>query len=101
MATPVIFKLEKNSFSPDSVVAFFPAEAATLNPYECTCYAHIGQHGAACVSYAAALRPATPEQYAPLMRELERRGYADLKPVRKFLNAHTAARRAQIAKLAA
>ncbi len=99
--TPVIFKMERNHGADATPVAFFPAEPWSANVHnECACYAHLGQHGAAAIDYAASLPPATPEQYAPLLAELRAIGYDDLKIIRKFTQAHQAARRASIAKLA-
>jgi len=40
-----------------------------------TSYQHTGQHGKCADSFARAKR-ATPEQYAPLLRELESIGYS-------------------------
>lgn len=94
-STLVIFKIEGKG-TDAAPVAFFPEDPATSPGYLCTCYAHIGQHGSADTSYAAALKPATPEQYAPLLRELESIGYTDLKPVRKFTARHLATRKAKI-----
>jgi hypothetical protein len=55
------------------VIALFPGITATRDPETCQCYAHLGQHGSA--HYAAVVnesRPATPEEYAPLHKELSR-----------------------------
>ena len=95
--TLVIFKMEPG-YKTASPVAFFPEEPFNPSPYECTCYAHIGQHSSACTSYAAKLKPATLEQYAPLMRELESIGYENLKPVRKFLRSHLETRKTKLAR---
>lgn len=94
MTIPVIFKLEPGG----DVLAVFPAMAGTYDPHTCGCYAHLGQHSSADVSYAAALPPARPHQFANLAAELERIGYDDLKRVRRFTDAHLKARRAQIAR---
>ena len=93
--TLVIFKMEPG-YKTDAPVAFFPEEPFDSSPYKCTGYAHIGQHSSACTSYAANLKPATPEQYAPLLKELERIGYENLKPVRKFLRSHLETRKAKL-----
>lgn len=93
--TPVIFKMEDHGAGA-SPVAFFPTAPWSLNPHECTCYAHVGQHSAASVDYAASLKPATEEQYAPLLRELKGRGYSDLRIVRRFTAKHLTTRRATI-----
>lgn len=58
------------------VLALFPAEAVHMNPWMCSCYAHMGQHGSADVNMVIhKSRRATPEEYADLKRELEQRGY--------------------------
>jgi hypothetical protein len=57
------------------VFAMFPYDIATHEGH-CTCYEHVGQHSAA--DYTACIatsRPAKPDEYAPLLRELETRGY--------------------------
>lgn len=72
-ATIVVFRVDKGS-SPDNVTAFFPELPAGDGLI--TCYAHIGQHGAASWSYVTTrTRPATPDEYAELARELEAVGY--------------------------
>ena len=53
------------------VIALFPELPGDNDPYStCLSYQHVGQHGAAAVSLMDVTRPATPEEYAPLMREL-------------------------------
>jgi hypothetical protein len=95
MKTKVIFKMEK--WGKDAQpVAFFPEIPGTHNPYFCSCYAHFGQHGSASTNHASSLKPATPEQYAPLLKELESIGYENLKPVRKFLRSHLETRKAKL-----
>lgn len=90
---PVIFKMEGKGQAA-TPVAFFPTLPSWSSaPYPCTRYAHLGQHGSADTDYAAALKPATAEQYAPLLKELEQIGYKNLKPVRKFLRSHLDARK--------
>lgn len=70
--TPVIFKLDKGTNSP---VAFFPRCPGTRNPLTLECYAHLGQHCSASEDYVRECKPATPEQSAPLLRELQHIGY--------------------------
>ena len=65
----------------DSLVALFPYMPATTNPYTCTCYEHIGQHGEA--DYLMMIEEGTPadiesEEVQALIRELTNRDY-DLK----------------------
>lgn len=68
------------------VIALMPACPATVDGRFCTSYQHVGQHGAA--DYAGvvrATRPATPEEYAPLLRELrDACGYEDLVVRRRY-----------------
>ena len=84
--TKVIYKLQCGEFrEEDEPVAFFPDEPFDQSLYTCMCYQHLGQHGPACVQYAAGLRPATPEQYQRLHWELTKIvGYTDLKVVKRF-----------------
>lgn len=93
--TLVIFKMEGKG-TDASPIAFFPEIPGTIDPYTCSLYVHHGQHSAACTGYASHLKPATPEQYAPLLRELERIGYENLKPVRKFLRSHLETRKSKL-----
>lgn len=95
--TLVIFKLEGKG-KDASPVAFFPEDPATHPGYLCSCYAHTGQHGSADTNYAAKLKPATPEQYAPLLWELRQIGYENLKPVRKFLRSHLETRKNKLSR---
>lgn len=96
--TLVIFKMEGKG-KDAAPVAFFPEEpAVAYNPYPCTCYAHLGQHGSADTGYAAKLKPATLEQYAPLLWELRQIGYENLKPVRKFLRSHLETRKNKLSR---
>jgi len=48
------------------------------------CYAHIGQHGTAAKSWALDQLLATPEEYAPLLAELQAIGY-NVKVEPKFI----------------
>lgn len=76
MTTPVIFRADKFGEHKGEVTAVFPAEPAFVMSYEMTCYAHYGQHGSCSDEwYADKTRPATPDEYAPLLRELVSVGY--------------------------
>jgi hypothetical protein len=77
MKTKVLFLLEK-AVEPDAyydVFAFFPEMEYNVNPNLKSCYAHIGQHSACHIDYAAGCSPATEVQYAALRDELESIGY--------------------------
>jgi hypothetical protein len=70
--TIVIFRMDKERI----VFALFPELPADNYGTYCTCYQHIGQHCAAdyhgCIAQS---RPATTQDYADLLTELEQRGY--------------------------
>lgn len=73
--TIVVFRVFKADQTANRVLALFPAEA-NYPDGSCESYQHIGQHSAADYSHCIAItRPATPKEYAPLKRELERIGY--------------------------
>lgn len=58
------------------VIALMPFEPATADGRYCTSFEHVGQHCAA--DYAGVIRqsrPATAEEYAPLLRELQAAPY--------------------------
>jgi hypothetical protein len=58
------------------ILALMPELASDVYGHYCTSYEHIGQHGGAdyhgCIQRT---RPATPEEYASLLRELTDIGY--------------------------
>lgn len=58
------------------ILALFPELPSDRYGHNCLSYQHVGQHSGAwyqgCIQNS---RPATPEEYAPLHRELTRRGY--------------------------
>jgi len=56
------------------VIALFPCLPGTNDPNTCLSYMHTGQHGGATASQHGWPR-ATPEEYAPLKKELEAIGY--------------------------
>jgi hypothetical protein len=65
-----IFRVFKSGMK--EVIALFPEVVADNYPPHCLSYMHVGQHGAA--DYDGVIRgsrPATPEESAPLRRELE------------------------------
>ena len=70
--TRVIFK----KFPDGDVIAFFPDEKWSYG--QCASYVHMGQHGGADYGLIRELKPAKPNEYAPLLRELEYIGYDDL-----------------------
>lgn len=81
MSTKVIYRVFKKG---GDVIALFPTIAATTNPNMCQSYQHIGQHGAASYSHVMQMtRPAKPEDYEKLNKELIAVGYKDLRPMLK------------------
>ncbi len=73
--TKVIFR--RHLEEPREVVAIFPELPADVVGRYATCYAHVGQHGSCDPVYLVDVLtlPATPEEYAPLQKELEQIGY--------------------------
>lgn len=87
MTTPVIFRVSRDN--PDDVYALFPEELGSYEARTCSCYQHTGQHSIAdpyaCIRSS---RPARPEEYAKLLRELEVLGYDDLRIVARHTHRH-------------
>jgi hypothetical protein len=68
--TRVIFRVYPNG----DVLAIMPDTNDHWD--QVSCYQHMGQHGHGVYSVMmSTTRPATPEEYAPLLRELESIGY--------------------------
>jgi hypothetical protein len=67
IATPVIFRADKDG----EVTAIFPCEPFDYEGRYMSCYAHIGQHGSCSLEWYRTTRPAAPDEYASLKRELE------------------------------
>jgi hypothetical protein len=61
----------------DDVLAIFPDFQRIDHQGQAVmvCYAHVGQHGEGGVGYCKKLKDATPQEYEPLLRELDRIGY--------------------------
>jgi hypothetical protein len=98
--TPVIFRKWKapGEFYDGDIIALFPADPGTYDPYTCSSYAQIGQHSSADPWLVmAATKPAKPEEYAELKAELERIGY-NLKIYSKNLGKFLEMRRKELAK---
>lgn len=71
MAEPIVSVVFRRMHEGE-ILALFPYESgSTQYSHLVTCYQHVGQHGAAdynlCIRTS---RPATPVEYAPLLREL-------------------------------
>ncbi len=68
--TVVLFRKSIDEYS--DVTAVFPFEEAIRNEPFMGCYAHVGQHGSCHLDWVTEkTRPATPDEYANLKKELE------------------------------
>lgn len=91
--TKVIFR----KFRHGEIIAIFPQLPATNNIYQdCQSYMHIGQHSAADLQLAITTKPATPEEYAPLLKELQSIGYDDLRIAQRVTHKDFLARKAAL-----
>jgi hypothetical protein len=93
---PVLFR-----FSDGEVVAVFPTFPGTCGA-DFTVYAHVGQHSVGTFGWYYTTRRATPEEYAPLLKELRRiyesePGDPALDVRQRFTSAHDKVRRAEAA----
>jgi hypothetical protein len=91
MTTKVIFR----RFKDGDIIALFPEAAGDGNPSNCQSYMHVGQHGAA-DPLAGGIPLAAAEEYAPLLAELKRIGYDDLKVCKRVPAAAYLTRREQL-----
>jgi hypothetical protein len=74
--TPVLFRVHRYPKTHGAeVTAVMPAEPADCAGKYMTCYAHVGQHGACDYGWYRLTRPATPQEYEDLKRELESEPY--------------------------
>jgi hypothetical protein len=89
MSTPVIFRKWKprREFDEEGgdIIALFPTiPSDSDNYYNVLSYQHIGQHGGASPDIVSDTVPATPSEYAGLLKELHSVGYRSLNVVSKF-----------------
>ncbi len=97
MTTPVIFRKWPESEGGD-VIAIFPTELGTNDPYTSSSYEHVGQHGSADpVGLIQRTKPAKSSEYTDLLSELEGIGYDDLKVVQKLSPDYLRIRRKKLA----
>jgi hypothetical protein len=100
---PILFRAQKEE-GQLWITGVFPTESGTYDPSTFTIYQHIGQHGSATRGWYNRTRRATPQEYAPLLREL-RQIYEQtstrvhLRIVQRMTRLHDNARRAQIAAI--
>lgn len=89
----VIFR----KWSDGDIVALFPEIPGDRKGWLCESYMHVGQHGAAnCSGVIENTRPASPEEYEALLRELGSIGYGRLRIVKRMTPAMLKARRAAL-----
>jgi hypothetical protein len=70
--TKVIFRTWRTT---GEVIALFPEIPHDRHGHHCESYMHVGQHSGASPDLSDYTRPSTPDEIAPLRRELERIGY--------------------------
>jgi hypothetical protein len=77
--TIVIFRVWKSGYGKGDVIALFPGlnyTSGDCNYGMCMSYMHVGQHSEADYVHCVRMtRPAKPEEYAELEKELESLGY--------------------------
>ena len=69
--THVMFRKWRNG----DVIAMFPYEPGTNDPWTCMSYEHVGQHGSASSDLSPYTSPAKATEYSALKHELESIGY--------------------------
>ena len=83
MKTKIIYRTFRND---GDTIALFPEIPADVRGDFCQSYQHVGQHGAASpmgADFCRRTRPATPEEVAPLERELREIGYENIVTVKR------------------
>ena len=80
-STTVLFRAEGPKARP-IVTAVFPCDPGS--PGTMSCYQHIGQHSACTTGWYRTTRPATEEEYLPLLHELVDYGPRGAKPYAKL-----------------
>lgn len=94
--TPVIFRADRAGEFKGVVTAVFPTIPADSYGETFSCYGHIGQHSGATWDWYHTTRPAKPEEFADLKRELEAAPYGyRLKVYSKMQTEFHTARRAE------
>lgn len=99
--TPVLFRVDRSGDFKGNVTAVFPCEPYDRQGYQMSCYAHVGQHGGCSFDWLHETRPAKPEEYADLKRELESAPYGYRLKICKRISSHMHdARRSAVRKTA-
>lgn len=84
MSTKVIFRKFRDN---GEIIALFPDMPGTMDPWTCSCYMHLGQHGTAGPGIIKDTVPASPGEYGELFDELVYIGYDDLKVMKRVNNS--------------
>ena len=71
-------------FLDGEVIALFCDSAQYCNPGRVMSYLHVGQHGEAARNLGRNLRLASPDEYAPLLAELEAIYKEQIRPVKRL-----------------
>jgi len=105
MTTPVIFRKWKPrpeyAEEGGDIIALFPTELGTNDPYTCSSYQHVGQHGSAePLGVIQGTKLAKPSEYADLLKELKGIGYDDLKVYQRYQDDFLAERKRKLAEIA-
>ncbi len=91
MKTKTVFRTWRRKGG--ETIALFPEIPYDIHGHHCESYMHTGQHGGAYPGAITGTRPATPDEIAPLRRELESLGY-EIEPRAKVTRAMDETRRA-------
>ena len=85
--TPVLFRVHRSPKTHGAeVTAVFPTLPADYAGHEMTCFEHVGQHGGCSFGWYNETRPAIPDEYEGLKRELEGAPYGYRLKVYKRIN---------------
>jgi hypothetical protein len=93
-AKPTIVNFKKFKESGE-IIALFPYVPSDVHGRLCMSYMHVGQHGGAALPPAGTVK-ATPEEYAPLVQELESLGY-NLQIINKLPSHHVSCEQRRLA----
>lgn len=90
--TKIIFR-----YWEDEVIAIFPEDLGDNEPYTCSSYQHMGQHGICNPQFIIEnSRLATPEEYADLKKELENQCGYNLQIIKRNSQAYLDIRRKKL-----
>ena len=97
--TPVIFRKWPKSEG-EGIIALFPTELGTNDPYTSSSYETVGQHGSADpVDVIQRTKAAKPDEYATLLAELQSIGYDNLRVYQRLQPDFLTERRQNLAEM--